>query len=341
MSAHEHLHCQKGGLQLGHHQFPANPSGFDYKLGVLTCTHSPTHLSISPLPPHTPCRALATVFAKPEAEASGVSISCFEVLGDEVHDLLGMGSSSPGSGGGGAPPEGSVRHQMLLQERQMKRQRGVRRKSLLLMGGASAWSLAPPGFEAEGLAFASAASMRQSLAASSSEGGRHLAWTAPPPQSSAAAGSFAAAPAVDLPSRPLQVQTLALLPVVSADHAEAMLAVALAGRTSTSTAAGRAACHLSHAVIRISWSAPPPKGPLATRSRSGGGGAIPMLRVASPSSRRRTLTLLDCCSASAAMLLPPRAAAAAKLGLMSLGHALGRAHLGEAAMGLRETQLTR
>ena len=66
-----------------------------------------------------------------------------------------------------------------------------------------------------------------------------------------------------------------------------------------------------------------------------------MLRVASPSSRRRTLTLLDCCSASAALLLPPRAAATAKLGLMSLGHALGRAHLGEAAMGLRETQLTR
>ena len=54
-----------------------------------------------------------------------------------------------------------------------------------------------------------------------------------------------------------------------------------------------------------------------------------------------TLTVLDCCSPAATLLLPDRPASAARLGLLSLGNALGRAHLGERSMGLRETQITR
>ena len=135
--------------------------------------------------------------------------------------------------------------------------------------------------------------------------------------------------------------------VASIAEAESLLDRALARRAHHEGSSGRSTCHISHAVIRISWRSHPS----GTEGAAAAGGKrlsssrpAATTKVACASARipaSRTLTLLDCCSQASTLLLPDRPASAAKLGILSLGNALGKAHLGESSMGLREAQLTR
>ena len=145
-----------------------------------------------------------------------------------------------------------------------------------------------------------------------------------------------------------QVQSLSSIAVASIAEAESLLDRALARRAHHEGSSGRSTCHISHAVVRISWrmgqaggaagaAAAGVKRPSSSRPAATAKGGSDSARI--PASR--TLTLLDCCSQASTLLLPDRPASAAKLGILSLGNALGKAHLGESSMGLREAQLTR
>ncbi|GAX81028.1 hypothetical protein CEUSTIGMA_g8463.t1 [Chlamydomonas eustigma] len=159
-------------------------------------------------------------------------------------------------------------------------------------------------------------------------------------------------PAAHSTSRPLQVQSLVTVRAASAQDAADIIAAALT-RRSAMEVEGRAHCHLGHAIVRITWTSPPAG--LATVSTpnigmrikrdtasAGSGLAAPQRAFSGAATpAMRTLTLVDCCSSAAAGLLPERWSSAAKLGSMSLGRALSNLHRGEAAMRLRESQLTR
>ena len=77
-------------------------------------------------------RALKSIFL--EAEESSpriiISISCFEILGEESHDLLLLSGKGVSTLLDKAGPEGSLKHYLFHQERQRQRQRHSREGSL-------------------------------------------------------------------------------------------------------------------------------------------------------------------------------------------------------------------
>lgn len=150
------------------------------------------------------------------------------------------------------------------------------------------------------------------------------------------------------------MSTLKRAAVHSPSQALDTIATAMRTRSCNSTPIRRH-CHLGHAVIRLEWAprgtaltaaalmcTPTFSGPRATGSDAsyGSGRACGSPQLLS-SQQRCTLTLVDCCSGAAAALLPPRAASSAKRALLSLTKALAHIDQGEAAMALREAQLTR
>lgn len=172
------------------------------------------------------------------------------------------------------------------------------------------------------------------------------------------------------PSVTVQVQALRSATANSPEEALSVIHAALARRLSLTTAQ-RPHCHLGHVAVRITWTPPGPwpgrvshsshasgftadRSARCTRSRS----LAHSQRLGSCSSLSSSmcssavtaaalnhscsLTLLDCCGQMAAVQLPSeRATIGAKRALLSLGKSLAHAHRGEAAMALRESQLTR
>ncbi|GAX86427.1 hypothetical protein CEUSTIGMA_g13837.t1 [Chlamydomonas eustigma] len=288
---------------------------------------------------------------------SCISISCYEVIGDEVYDLM----SDQWAG-----PNGSLKQHLQQQHRLRSRilrtmntasshlnalsNNRATTSSRLMTNGCGSSDAIKLKRQAE--------SLRKSFVSQSSS--RHMTWapsTGPGEErvhtsTKTVPAKTSSKPAAHSTSRPLQVQSLVTVRAASAQDAADIIAAALTRRSAIEVE-GRAHCHLGHAIVRITWTSPPASlatvstpnigmrskrdtasaaSGLAAPQRAFSGASIPALR---------TLTLVDCCSSAAAGLLPERWSSAAKLGSMSLGRALSNLHRGEAAMRLRESQLTR